>query len=179
MKHIILVTGLPRIGKTTVLLRTAEKLSSMGYKVGGMTSREVLKGGFRVGFEVEDYVSGEKGWLAHSHLSVGPRIGKYRVNLQDLDLIGVTAILRAFKDADIVLIDEIGPMELLSENFRDAVIKVVNGAKPMFGTVHYRTQDQLVTRLKARKDSEIVVVTVENRTQLPTNILTKFLGLNI
>lgn len=176
MKRIILVTGLPRIGKTTVLLKIAEELSSMGYKVGGMTSREVLEGGFRVGFEVEDYVSGEKGWLANTHLLVGPRIGKYRVNLQDLDSIGVAAILRASRDADIVLIDEIGPMELLSENFRDAVTKVVNGAKPLFGTVHYRTQDSLVTRLKARNDCQMVVVSVENRTQLPVNILTKFLG---
>lgn len=176
MKRLIFVTGSPRTGKTTVLLRTAEKLGSRGYKLGGMISQEIRERANRVGFEIRDYALGRKGWLAHIHQPVGPRIGKYRVNLNDLNSIGTTAILEALKDADIVLIDEIGPMELLSELFKDAVQRVINSFKPVLGTIHYCTQNHLVKQIKSRKDAEIIEVTQETRDQLPNLIFDKIIN---
>lgn len=161
------------MGKTTALLRAAEELEAKGYSLGGMTSREIREAGIRVGFEIRDYASNRKGWLAHVRHPTGPRIGKYRVNLDDLDTIGAAAILTALKEADVVLIDEIGPMELFSEAFKDAVQKAVNGFKPVLGTIHYRVQHPLVQQIKARRDADIVEVTLENRLQLSTSIANK------
>ena len=175
MRNVILITGPPRIGKTTVLRKTAEDLSSRGYKIGGMTSQELKESGNRVGFKIENYISGKKGWLAHVHQPFGPRIGKYRVNLQDLDSIGVAAIMQALKDADIVLIDEIDPMELLSESFRNAVRKTVTSFKPLLGTIHFRTQNRLISQLRVGESSEIIEVTVSNRDQLPQQLVDKVL----
>ncbi len=174
MKRLIFVTGPPKTGKTTVLLRAVEKLIAKGYRLGGMVSQEIREKGIRVGFEILDYTSSRKGWLAHIRQPKGPRIGKYRVNLDDLDSIGTRAILDALEVADIVLIDEIGPMELFSEAFKDAVKKVVNSYKPVLGTIHHRAQHSLITQIKLRKDADIIEINRET-TQLPTLIADKII----
>lgn len=169
-KRLVFLTGPPRTGKTTVLLKAAGELRAKGYRLGGMTSQEIREGDVRVGFEIRDYATGRRGWLAHVRQSAGPRIGKYRVNLNDLNSIGVAAILNALEDADMVLIDEIGPMELFSDAFKEAVLKVVKSPKPLLGTIHYRVKHFLVKQIKSRKDADIIEVSQENRTQLPTLI---------
>lgn len=175
MKRLIFLTGPPRTGKTTVLLKTAEKLNARNYKLGGMISQEIREKGVRVGFEIRDYATGRKGWLAHVRQPTGPRIGKYRVNLADLKSIGVAAIRNALQGSEVVLIDEIGPMELLSEDFRAVIRKAVNRPKPVLGTIHYRAQHHLARQIKSREDVEIVEVTRKTRDQLPTLIENKIL----
>ncbi len=176
LKRFIFVTGRPGIGKTSVLLRAVSALKTMGYKVGGMISREVREGGVRVGFEVVDFYTGQRGWLAHVNQPVGPQVSKYRVNLNDLDAIGANSILHAIANADIVVVDEIGPMELFSAAFKEAVFQAIKSNKPMLGTIHHKAQDPLITAIKTREDAEILEVTFENRGSLHNLILRK-LGL--
>jgi Predicted nucleotide kinase len=114
LKRLIFVTGPPGIGKTSVLLRSVNGLKNRGYEIGGMISRDVREGGVRVGFEIMDFSTGQRGWLAHVNQPTGPKISKYRVNLTDLEAIGVSSILDAIRNADIIIVDEIGPMELFS-----------------------------------------------------------------
>jgi len=173
LKRLIFVTGSPGTGKTTILLKVAEELKTRGYKVGGMVSQEIREKGIRVGFEILDYASGRKGWLAHINQPTGPQVGKYRVNLKDLNRIGVIAILDALNDTDVVVIDEIGPMELLSESFKNAVKKAVYSSRPVLATVHYRAQPAFIRQVKARDDAETVEVTPENRNQLALTIVEK------
>ena len=166
MKRVWFITGRPGIGKTTVLLKVIEGLKTEGFSVGGMISREVRRSGSRIGFEVLDIASGKKGWLAHVKQPVGPKIGRYRVNLNDLYSVGVKAILEALEKANIIVIDEIGPMELYSKEFVDAVGKALESAKPVVGTVHFRVKHPLIDQLKSREDSEILEVTLQNRARL-------------
>ncbi len=177
MSNVTLITGPPGIGKTTVLSKTAEDLASRGYKIGGMTSHESRENGNRVGFTIEDCISGSNGWLAHVHQPVGPRIGKYRVNLHNLDSIGVAAITRAVKTADIVVIDEMGPMELVSQNFRTAVEKAVKSVKPLLGTIHFRTRHRIITHLEIGECCRVIEVTSSNRDRLPNQLVDKVLKL--
>lgn len=177
MKRVLLLTGPPRVGKTTLLLRAANELREKGYRFGGMISQEVRKNSVRVGFEIRDCMSGEKGWLAHVQQRVGPRIGKYRVNLSDLNSIGVEAILNALNKANIVVIDEIGPMELLSKLFVSTVKKTLASNKPILGTIHYRSNNQFIQQIILRNDVEIVHVTTENRDKILVPIVEKVLSL--
>lgn len=172
-KRLLFITGSPGIGKTTVLLRTVEALKALGYSVGGMISREVREGGIRVGFEVFDLANNKTGWLAHVNQKVGPQVGKYRVNLEDLNRIGVYAILYAMENLDVTVIDEIGPMELYSEKFKEAVEKVVESDKLAVGTVHWKAKDRLIDAVKVREDAEIYRVTYENRENLYKTIIKK------
>jgi len=173
LKRLVFVTGHPGVGKTSVLLRAVDNLKSRGYIVGGMTSREVREGGLRVGFEILDFSTGQRGWLAHVNQPTGPQVSKYRVNLTDLNAIGVNSILNAVKNADIIIVDEIGPMELFSQAFREAVVQAIESKKPMLGTIHFRVKDSLIDTVKAREDAEILEVTYENREQLHTQIIDK------
>jgi nucleoside-triphosphatase len=175
-KRLLFVAGSPGTGKTSVLLKTIEVLKARGYSVGGMISREVRTCGARVGFEILDLSSGRRGWLAHANQKHGPRIGKYRVNLEDLDSIGAEAIATAVENADVVAIDEIGPMELYSERFKEAVKKAVESRKLVVGTVHWKARDRLIQEISAREDAEIYKVTYENRGNLHEILVEKAVG---
>jgi nucleoside-triphosphatase len=173
LKRLLFVTGRPGIGKTSVLLRVVEELKAKGYKIGGMLSREVRDKGVRVGFEIIDFSSGRKGWLAHVDQPVGPKVSKYRVNLNDLNLIGAGSIRKAAEEAQIVIIDEIGPMELFSQAFKEAVRKAINSDKPLLGTIHFKARDPLINLIRNREDAEIIEVTYENRARLHEILIEK------
>jgi len=172
---VLLLTGSPGVGKTTVLTKAVSALKEKGYSVGGMLSREVREGGARVGFEILDLNSGRRGWLAHVDQRVGPQVGKYRVNMEDLDLIGAKAIADAVEKCDVIAIDEIGPMELFSEKFKEAARKALDRHKPVLAVVHWKATDKLVNEAKSREDSETFTVTQENRDKLPETIAQKAL----
>ncbi|NIR18048.1 NTPase [Candidatus Bathyarchaeota archaeon] len=168
LRRLIFLTGRPGVGKTSVLLRAVDILQGKGFEVGGMISREIREQGVRVGFEIMDLQTGAQGWLAHVDQPTGPRISKYRVNLSDLNNVGAGSILRAVEKAHIVVVDEIGPMELVSSDFKDAVMQGVESRKVMTGTIHYTARDPLIDKIKAHEDSEVFEVTRQNRSRLHT-----------
>jgi len=170
---LLLITGSPGVGKTTVLTKIVNILKERGCLVGGMLSREVREDGRRVGFEILDISSLKRGWLAQVDQSSGPKVGKYRVNLADFETIGVKAISDSIENCDLVAIDEIGPMELFSEKFRDAVNAAIQSQKSVVAVVHWKAQDRLINKVKARKDAEILEVTTENREKLAETTASK------
>lgn len=175
LKRLIFITGRPGIGKTTVLLRVIKALKNEDYQVGGMISREVREKGSRVGFEIVNLYTGQKGWLAHVNQPTGPKVSKYRVNLEDLEKIGAEAILHAAENSDVVVVDEIGPMELHSSSFKRAVTQAMESGKPMLGTIHRHARDPLINAIRTREDAEIFEVTYENRENLHKTIINKVL----
>jgi len=177
MARKILLTGKPGVGKTTVLVETIRELEARGVRVGGMVSREVRDGGVRVGFEISDLASGRKGWLAHVEQQEGPQIGKYRVDLKDLVEIGVNAINQAASDSttSVIAIDEVGPMELCSEDFRNAVEKAVEAEKPLIGTIHYKARSTLIDDIRSRSDVKIIEITHDNRSYVKRAVLNELL----
>jgi nucleoside-triphosphatase len=172
-KRVLLLTGNPGVGKTTVLTKAVGALKEKGYCVGGMISREVRKGGTRVGFEILDLSSGRHGWLARINQEHGPQVGKYRVNIEDLDAIGAEAIADAVEKCDIIAIDEIGPMELFSEKFKQATRKALESRKPVLAVVHWKAKDRLIIEAKNREDAEIFTVTHEKLDKMPEAIAEK------
>ncbi len=150
-----------------------DALKRKGYNIGGMISREVRKGGARVGFEIVDLKTGRRGWLAQTNQTSGPQVGKYRVNLNELEAVGASSIVTAASEADLVVVDEIGPMELCSLAFKEAVILATGSNKPMLGTIHYKARDPLIDTIKAREDAEILEVTHANRDCLHSLIIEK------
>jgi len=171
--HRIFLTGEPGCGKTTVVKKTAELLVASGFKIGGMTSKELRDKGSRKGFCVEDLNTHEEGILAEVGLTSGPRVGRYVVNLRDLNAIGVGAIQRSIETAEVVLVDEIGPMELHSDLFIESVRAALSSSKHVLATIHKRTKHPFVMAVKSNPEFTIFEVTVENREELPVHIVEK------
>ncbi|MEE9594450.1 MAG: NTPase [Candidatus Hydrothermarchaeales archaeon] len=158
----ILVTGKPGCGKTTLCEKLVKALKSGGKEVGGVVSKEMREGGARIGFKLIDVATGKEGVLSHVSGS-GPEIGKYKVNLHDLDDVGVGSIEMAIRDGKLVVIDEIGPMELLSRKFVESVERAFESKVDVLATIHYRSKHQLVEKLKHSKEVELLVLEPRNR----------------
>ena len=157
-----LVTGSPGIGKSTAVSRIIMKLKSSGVIVGGCTTSEKRTGGVRTGFEIRDLSSGKTGELASATSRVGPRVGRYRVNLTDLGIIGGAALEAASSASELIVVDEVGPMELVSPEFRKGVRSCIESGKPMLIVAHERLEDDLLNELRGKAEA-ILTLTVENR----------------
>jgi nucleoside-triphosphatase len=167
----VFLTGTPGVGKSTVVRKVVQRIQQDGGKVGGMTSADLRSGSTRVGFEIRDLMTGEAGVLAHVNEATGPRIGKYHVKSEDLDRIGAEAIISAIKHADLIVVDEVGPMELTSRRFKEAVQAALVCGKSLLGTVHRSAQDPLVQAIRRDRSVEVIEVTNENRDALPNVLL--------
>lgn len=175
MKRLLFLTGNPSVGKTSVLMKTIEALRAKGYCVNGMTSSEIRGVRGRIGFEVLDLVNGKHGVLAHVDQRNGPRLGKYVVNLVDLENIGASAIDNAVEREGVIAIDEVGPMELFSLKFREAVERAIASKRLVIGVIHAKARGRLVDMIRKRADAEIAVVTFENRNSLHETVVEKAL----
>jgi len=167
-KKNILVTGRPRVGKTTLIRRAAERL---GGRAGGFYTEEIPGEGVRGrrGFRIVT-LDGREGTLADVSIKVGPHVGKYGVNLGDLEEIGVAAIERARKECEWVVVDEIGKMEEFSERFRQAVTDALDSERRVLATIRLNDSD-FTASIKSRPDVELIRLNVPARDELTANIL--------
>ena len=157
-----LVTGPPGVGKSTLVSRVVLRLKSAGVIVGGCTTAEKRSGGVRVGFGIRDLTTGRVGELASTTAKLGPKVGKYRVNLSDLARIGAEGVDAAAGASEVIVIDEVGPMELVSPEFRRAVLKCVGAGKPVLAVVHEKLEDDILRELRGRATRSFTL-SVENR----------------
>ena len=167
------MTGAPGVGKTTTLSKMVDALKAEGVNVGGMISREAREGSVRVGFEIVDLSSGKHGWLAHVNQKGGPHVGKYYVNIQDLENVGAQAIIEATQKCDVVAIDEIGPMELYSQKFKQAVKQALESKKLVLSVLHAKAKDPIIKEAKQRDDAEIFTITLANRDAIADELTKK------
>ncbi|MCD6363433.1 MAG: NTPase [Synergistetes bacterium] len=158
-KHLIL-TGPPGVGKTTLLKKLMEGVSDAR----GFFTEEIREGGRRRGFKLIT-LSGRECVLAHESLSSPYRVGKYGVNLSDFEKIGVGEIEKGLSEgASIIVIDEIGKMELFSRRFEKALLKALDSLRVV--ATMGRINHPVVKRIRARKDVEIIEVRLDNRSIL-------------
>ena len=162
----IAITGAPGSGKSTVCHNVLKELACT---FGGMTSADIREKGDRAGFEILDIRTGKKGILAHKQCR-GPRVGSYHVNLEDLDNIGVASIKNAM-DSDLVVIDEIAPMEFKSSEFIKAVGDALGSDRNMLVVLHKKS-DHPIAR-KIRYEFEVFTVTPQNREVIVSTIIQK------
>jgi len=166
MGRTILLTGRPGVGKTTVIKRVVEQL---GARAGGFYTAEMRKGGRRQGFKIVT-LDGQEGILSHVDIKGRPRVSRYGVNLTDLDEVAVAALRQAIAEANCIVVDEIGKMELFSEEFRKAVTEAVESEKPVLGTV-MATRHPWVDALKALPQVTVLELTHHNRDKMVQRVV--------
>jgi nucleoside-triphosphatase len=159
----IAVTGSPGVGKSTLV---AKVTSGTKFSVGGVLARDRRYKDRRTGFELLDLSTGMVGILA-DEAGDGPQLGKYRVHLDDLDRIGAQAVENAL-GCDLIVVDEVGPMELSSHRFVLAVEKAIASPKPMLVVLHQWSNHRLAKKI--RGSFRVLTVTRENRDSLADEI---------
>ena len=164
-KH-ILVTGLPGVGKTTLIRKVLAGLPP-AFPVAGFFTGELREGGHRVGFEIET-LDGLKGVLSHVRFQSPCRVGRYGVDIGGFERL-VLPILRA-GEPDLYVIDEIGKMECFSGAFVQTVTALLDAGTPVFGSVAFKGGG-FIERVKGRSDVTLVEVTVRTRDSLVGQIV--------
>ena len=163
----LLISGRPGAGKTTVLSRLSELLREAGVPVNGFLTRELRQRGRRVGFEIETF-EGERGVLAHVELPGPPRVGRYGVDLEAFEALALPA-MKPPGEKHVVLVDELGKMELASTRFREATVALFDDPVPIVASVQ-TSPHPFTARLKGRADVEILPLTPANRDRLPDEL---------
>ena len=69
-----------------------------------------------------------------------------------------------------LIIDEIGPMQLFSEEYKELLYKLLNTSKTVLGTIFYSPHDWL-DKLKKEPNVNLIEITLENRDTLPFEIV--------
>ena len=162
----LLLTGIPGIGKTTIIRKVAASLS--GYTLAGFVTDEIRTEQGREGFRMTTF-DGSKAVIAHVDFQTRRRVGRYRVDVQTIDCL-VQSALRLERNIEVYLVDEIGKMECLSKVFVDCMRSVLDSGIPVVAAVAKKGEG-FISEVKRRGDTVIWEVTRQNRDALPDSIL--------
>jgi nucleoside-triphosphatase THEP1 len=156
MKKNILITGIPKSGKSTLLKKL---ITSIQDKVGFVTN-EVLYKDSRVGFEIENN-TGYKVVLSHIDFKTPFQVSRYFVNIDSLD--SMIPKVYEFQEGNILYLDEIGEMQLFSEKFKGLVLKYLDSPNICLSTLSYVFENDFTKQIKERDDIMLIEISTENR----------------
>jgi nucleoside-triphosphatase len=166
VNHKILLTGRPGCGKTTLIKRL---ISHLGQSAGGFYTEEIRERGTRVGFKIVT-LDGDEVVFAHVDIASLARLGKYRLDLSALETVGVRAMREALQRGRLVVIDEIGPMEIRAPAFRDAVNEALDSKALLLATIFARPLS-FTDAIKSRDDVTLMEVRPDNRERLVEELM--------
>ena len=165
-KKNILVSGLPGIGKTTLIRNLIEKIPLLQPR--GFYTEEIRYGEQRKGFQAVS-LGGEKLILAHVLLQSSYNIGKYKVDVKGFDeFLDTIDFLSDMKRP--VIIDEIGKMECLSPKFIRIVNELLDSEIKVIATIAH-TDGGIKGRIKKRDDVLLYKMNLDNRDTILGDIL--------
>jgi nucleoside-triphosphatase len=165
-KKNLLIMGHPGVGKTTLIVKLAEALRD--FHPAGFYTKEIREEGLRKGFELVS-LEGRRGLLSHIDIKSSNKVGKYKVNIEGFE--DFLESIPFFKPkTHFIILDEIGKMECLSDEFKGLLREILDSEKWMIGTIAFEGSG-LIAEVKERGDVKIFEITEKNRDYLLLEIL--------
>jgi nucleoside-triphosphatase len=161
MERVYLLTGRPGTGKTTLIREAADGL---GDRAGGFYTEEIRTAGVREGFRLVT-LDGREAILAHIGIKSPYRVSRYGVDTSGLERVGIPALEETVRQGKLVVIDEIGKMELFSERFRETVLKIIDSPASVLGTIML-SPHPWADEIKHRPQVKLVELTRANREEV-------------
>jgi nucleoside-triphosphatase len=166
IQKMILLTGEPRIGKSTAIKKLISLLSTTGLV--GFYTEEVRENDNRIGFVIKT-LDGKQGMLASVTSDSELRIGRYGVNMKAFEEICLPCIIDGMVSGKTLIIDEIGPMQMYSEKYKELLLQLVDLKYPTIGTIFYHSHPW-IDDLKASNNIKLIELTLENRDNIPHDL---------
>ena len=154
----ILLTGLPRSGKTTAVSQIITNFNCE--KIAGFYTQEIRQGGVRKGFSWQRF-DGATGTLAHIDIKGPFRVGKYGVDVAGFEKSVVPTLDAEESDTKLFVIDEIGKMECFSEKFVIAIRHLFKSNKSILATVALKGSG-LISEVKNYSNTKLFNLTRQN-----------------
>jgi nucleoside-triphosphatase len=171
----LLLTGPPGVGKTTLVKRIVVKVKGV-MRCSGFITQEVRSDeGDRIGFDIVT-LYGRVTPLARKGRGEGPRVGDYHVDLYSVDKVAVLSLTDP--EAQLLVVDEIGLMELKSLQFQEVVMRLLDDPRPMLGTIRYQ-RNRFCDLVKSHPDVEVIEVSRGNRDALVEMLAVRLIDLVI
>ena len=166
IKKNILIAGLPGVGKTTLVKKLSEELKHL--HPAGFYTEEIREAGQRKGFELIS-LNGRRGILSHKDIKSPYRVGEYKVDMEGFE--NLLDSVPFFDPSNrLIIIDEIGKMECLSDPFKNLLKKIFNSGKLVIATIALKGSG-LIAEIKERQDIKLFEMTKDNRDSLLFEIL--------
>lgn len=131
----ILISGLSSSGKTTLLFKVYLELKNK-IKIGGIITPEIREHNKRIGFKCVDLFSGNEIIFASTKFNSGLKFGKYFLEIKEFEKFSINSLNKALQECNLIIIDEIGKMELLSKLFEEKLKEILNSNKNVLASCH-------------------------------------------
>src|SRR3989304_8161272 len=165
-KKNILVTGVPGVGKTTLIKKLTEILIDL--KPVGFYTEEIREKGIRKGFKLIS-LDGGTGVLSHVGVKSPYTVSKYKVDIDGFeDFLDSIAFLD--HKVSVIIIDEIGKMECLSDKFKKLINEILDSDRLVIATIALKGSG-VIAEIKKRPDIKLFEITQGNRDPLLLEIL--------
>jgi nucleoside-triphosphatase len=155
------------MGKTSLIKQALT--SFQGIKAGGFLTEEIRLQGAREGFRIVT-LDGKTALLAHVNVHSQYRVSKYGVDVNSINSLAVSVLQQAYEHCDLVVIDEIGRMELFSEQFKSIVLEIIGSGKSVLGTIMLK-DNPWANMIKQKSQVSLLTLTRYNQVEALEKVL--------
>ncbi|MGV9173718.1 MAG: nucleoside-triphosphatase [Promethearchaeia archaeon] len=176
----LLITGPPRSGKSTLIEQLIEGMNQKHYDGVGFLTPEVRKNNKRIGFDIKDIKTEKKIPLARRRgKTSNHRLGSYYIYVERFNEYLRTKFIpylkkRENEDNLVVIIDEIGKMELFSSLFQDFITNIFHSNYSIIGTIGKTLKHPVKDELLAQSEVKLYNLERENFNKIFEAIKTQF-----
>ena len=157
-RKIFIVTGGIGQGKTTQVQKIVDSLTKRNISVSGILAPRIIKDGLTIGYDIVDIETNKQEPFLRNNIDDNlPKIGNYTIFPQGLEK-GINILTKsALNNSSLVVIDEIGKLELNDQGWAANVAELVNGSSVLLFAVRDSFTGQVIKKWNLKDYSVFTV----------------------